>query len=110
MPNSIKLQPNQLIAMAKHTLEYSEAYIDCQIATAAADRDFTDHKPAALDKSFNKSTTYQKLEFTLNKMTEKTYVSAAQKAKALSMLRQNRDVFSLPGDKPTITSEINPQH
>uniref|UniRef100_A0A915KWJ0 Uncharacterized protein n=1 Tax=Romanomermis culicivorax TaxID=13658 RepID=A0A915KWJ0_ROMCU len=39
-------------------------------------------------------------------MTEKTHVTAAQKAKALSMLRQKRDVFSLPGDKPTITSEL----
>uniref|UniRef100_A0A915K0I3 Uncharacterized protein n=1 Tax=Romanomermis culicivorax TaxID=13658 RepID=A0A915K0I3_ROMCU len=92
--------------MEKHTLEYSETYADCQIATAAADRNLTDHKPATLDKSFPGHTAQQKLEFALNKMTKKTYVPAAQKAKALKMLRQNRDVFSLPGDKPTITSEL----
>uniref|UniRef100_A0A915JWF5 Uncharacterized protein n=1 Tax=Romanomermis culicivorax TaxID=13658 RepID=A0A915JWF5_ROMCU len=92
--------------MAKHTLEYSESYVNCQIATAAANRDLTDHEPAVLDKSFPCHTAQQKLEFALNKMTEKTYVSPAQKAKALNMLRHNRDVFSLPGDKPTITSEL----
>uniref|UniRef100_A0A915JEG0 Uncharacterized protein n=1 Tax=Romanomermis culicivorax TaxID=13658 RepID=A0A915JEG0_ROMCU len=48
----------------------------------------------------------QTLAFALNKVTEKTYVSAAQKAQAVTMPQQNRDVFSLPGDKPTITSEL----
>uniref|UniRef100_A0A915I335 Uncharacterized protein n=1 Tax=Romanomermis culicivorax TaxID=13658 RepID=A0A915I335_ROMCU len=48
----------------------------------------------------------QKLEFALNKMTEKTRVTAAQKAKALSVLQQNRDVFCLPGNKPTFTNEL----
>uniref|UniRef100_A0A915K5J7 Uncharacterized protein n=1 Tax=Romanomermis culicivorax TaxID=13658 RepID=A0A915K5J7_ROMCU len=48
----------------------------------------------------------QKLEFPLNEMTEKTCVTAAQKEKALSVLRQNQDVFSLPGDKPTFTNEL----
>uniref|UniRef100_A0A915K0Q4 Uncharacterized protein n=1 Tax=Romanomermis culicivorax TaxID=13658 RepID=A0A915K0Q4_ROMCU len=74
--------------------------VDCQVATAAADPDLTNHEPAALNKSFPCHTDQQKLEFTLNKMTEKTHVTAAQKAKALCMLRQNPDVFSLPGDKP----------
>uniref|UniRef100_A0A915JGR5 Uncharacterized protein n=1 Tax=Romanomermis culicivorax TaxID=13658 RepID=A0A915JGR5_ROMCU len=82
--------------MAKHTLGYAEPCPDCQVATAAADRDLTDHEPAALDKSFPCHYTQQKLEFALNKMTEKTYFTAAQKEKALSMLRQNGDVFSLP--------------
>uniref|UniRef100_A0A915L4X2 Uncharacterized protein n=1 Tax=Romanomermis culicivorax TaxID=13658 RepID=A0A915L4X2_ROMCU len=104
-PNSIKLRPNQLIAMAKHTLGYAGSYPNCQVVTAAADRDLKDQEPAALDKSFPCHTAQQKLEFPLNKMTEKTY-RTAQKTKALCMLRQNRDVFSLPGDKPTITSEL----
>uniref|UniRef100_A0A915KL67 Uncharacterized protein n=1 Tax=Romanomermis culicivorax TaxID=13658 RepID=A0A915KL67_ROMCU len=79
---------------------------DCHVATAAADRDLTDHEPAALDKLFPCHTNHQKLEFTLNKMTEKTRVTAAQKARALRMLGQNRDVFSLPGHKPTFTKEL----
>uniref|UniRef100_A0A915I8B0 Uncharacterized protein n=1 Tax=Romanomermis culicivorax TaxID=13658 RepID=A0A915I8B0_ROMCU len=88
-------------------LNFKDNYIEIQdIATAAADHNLTDHEPATLDKSFPGHTAQQKLEFALNKMTEKTYVSAAQKAKALAMLRHNRDVFSLPGDKPTITSEL----
>uniref|UniRef100_A0A915IEC0 Uncharacterized protein n=1 Tax=Romanomermis culicivorax TaxID=13658 RepID=A0A915IEC0_ROMCU len=72
----------------------------------AADRDLTDHKQAALDKSLLCHTDQQKLDFTMNKTTAKTYVTAAQKSKALSMLCQNRDVFSLPGDKPTFTNEL----
>uniref|UniRef100_A0A915JDX4 Uncharacterized protein n=1 Tax=Romanomermis culicivorax TaxID=13658 RepID=A0A915JDX4_ROMCU len=52
--------------MAKHRLEYSKTYADCQIAAAATDRDLTDHKPAALDKSFPGHTAQQKLEFALN--------------------------------------------
>uniref|UniRef100_A0A915K4T8 Uncharacterized protein n=1 Tax=Romanomermis culicivorax TaxID=13658 RepID=A0A915K4T8_ROMCU len=90
--------------MAKHTLGHAEPSVNCQVMTAAADRDLTDHEPAAYDKSFPCHTLQQKLEFALNKMTEKTYVTPTQKEKALSMLRQNRDVFSLPGDKPTTTS------
>uniref|UniRef100_A0A915JTI5 Uncharacterized protein n=1 Tax=Romanomermis culicivorax TaxID=13658 RepID=A0A915JTI5_ROMCU len=42
--------------------EYSETYADCQIATAAADRDLTDHEPAAFNKSFPGHTAQQKLE------------------------------------------------
>uniref|UniRef100_A0A915L2Q8 Uncharacterized protein n=1 Tax=Romanomermis culicivorax TaxID=13658 RepID=A0A915L2Q8_ROMCU len=99
-PNSIKLCQNQLITMAKHTLGHAEPSVNCQVATTPADRDLTDHEPAALNKSFPCHTTQQKLEFTLNKMTEKTYVSAAKKKKALSMLRQNRNVFSLPALTP----------
>uniref|UniRef100_A0A915KR15 Uncharacterized protein n=1 Tax=Romanomermis culicivorax TaxID=13658 RepID=A0A915KR15_ROMCU len=48
-----------------------------RIATAAPDRDLTDHETAALDKSFPGHTVQQKLEYALNKMIEKTYVSAA---------------------------------
>uniref|UniRef100_A0A915IQG3 Uncharacterized protein n=1 Tax=Romanomermis culicivorax TaxID=13658 RepID=A0A915IQG3_ROMCU len=79
--------------MAKHTLGHAEPSVDCQVATAATDRDLTDHEPAALDKSFPCHTEQQKLEFALNKMTEKTYVTAAQKQTALSMLRQNHDNY-----------------
>uniref|UniRef100_A0A915KG79 Uncharacterized protein n=1 Tax=Romanomermis culicivorax TaxID=13658 RepID=A0A915KG79_ROMCU len=86
MPNCIKPRPNQLILMAKHTLGYAEPYADCQVATAASDHDLTDHQPAALDKSFPCHTAQQKLEFALNKMTKKTYVTVAQKEKAPSML------------------------
>uniref|UniRef100_A0A915IC52 Uncharacterized protein n=1 Tax=Romanomermis culicivorax TaxID=13658 RepID=A0A915IC52_ROMCU len=39
-------------------------------------------------------------------MTAKTYVNATQKAKALRMLQQNPDVFSLPGNKPMFTNEL----
>uniref|UniRef100_A0A915KMQ6 RNA-directed DNA polymerase n=1 Tax=Romanomermis culicivorax TaxID=13658 RepID=A0A915KMQ6_ROMCU len=91
--------------MAKHKLGHTEPSIDCQVATAAADWDVTDQEPAALDKSFPCHTDQQKLDFAMNKMTAKTYVTAAQKTKALCMLRQNHVVFSLPGDKPTITTE-----
>uniref|UniRef100_A0A915KVD0 Uncharacterized protein n=1 Tax=Romanomermis culicivorax TaxID=13658 RepID=A0A915KVD0_ROMCU len=42
-PNCIKLRPNQLIAMAKHMLGYIEPYPDCQLATAASNRDLADH-------------------------------------------------------------------
>uniref|UniRef100_A0A915KUV5 Uncharacterized protein n=1 Tax=Romanomermis culicivorax TaxID=13658 RepID=A0A915KUV5_ROMCU len=59
------------------------------IATAAADRNLTDHEPSALDESFPCHTAQQKLELALNKMTKKTYVSTAQKAKALTMLQHN---------------------
>uniref|UniRef100_A0A915HVY0 Uncharacterized protein n=1 Tax=Romanomermis culicivorax TaxID=13658 RepID=A0A915HVY0_ROMCU len=105
MLNSIKLCLNQLIAAAKHALGQAESPVDCQVATAAADCDLTDHEPAALDKLLSCHTNQQKLDFALNKMTAKTYVTAAQKSKALCMLRQNRNVFSLPGDKPTFTKE-----
>uniref|UniRef100_A0A915HHG5 Peptidase A2 domain-containing protein n=1 Tax=Romanomermis culicivorax TaxID=13658 RepID=A0A915HHG5_ROMCU len=76
------------------------------IAAELPNCDLTDHEPAALDKSFPCHTNHQKLDFTLNKMTAKTYVTTAQKTKALCMLQQNRDVFSQPGDKPTITREL----
>uniref|UniRef100_A0A915KR89 Uncharacterized protein n=1 Tax=Romanomermis culicivorax TaxID=13658 RepID=A0A915KR89_ROMCU len=90
--------------MAKHTLGNAETPVKCQVATAATDSDLTDHEPAALDKSLACHTDQQKLDFALNKMTTKTYITAVQKAKALCMLRQNRNVFSLPGNKPTITN------
>uniref|UniRef100_A0A915KP31 Uncharacterized protein n=1 Tax=Romanomermis culicivorax TaxID=13658 RepID=A0A915KP31_ROMCU len=92
--------------MAKQTLGQAEFHTDFQVATPAADRDLTDHEPAALDKSLPCHTDQQKLDFALNKMTAKTYVTAMQKAKALCMLRQNSDVFSLPGDKPTFTNKL----
>uniref|UniRef100_A0A915KN78 Uncharacterized protein n=1 Tax=Romanomermis culicivorax TaxID=13658 RepID=A0A915KN78_ROMCU len=72
--------------MAKHMLVHAESSVNCQVETATADHDLTDHGPAALDKSFPCHTAQKKLEFTMNKMTEKTYVNAAQKKKALSML------------------------
>uniref|UniRef100_A0A915JLI3 Uncharacterized protein n=1 Tax=Romanomermis culicivorax TaxID=13658 RepID=A0A915JLI3_ROMCU len=70
------------------------------------DCDLMDHEPAAFDKSLSCHTIQQKLDFALNKMTAKIRITAMQKAKALNMLRQNRDVFSLPGDKPTFTNEL----
>uniref|UniRef100_A0A915HRW5 Uncharacterized protein n=1 Tax=Romanomermis culicivorax TaxID=13658 RepID=A0A915HRW5_ROMCU len=85
---------------------HAESPVNCQVATAAADCVLTDHEPAALHKSLPCHTNQQRLEFALNKMTAKTYVKAAKKAKALCMLRQNRNVFSLPSDKPTITSKL----
>uniref|UniRef100_A0A915IBV7 Reverse transcriptase/retrotransposon-derived protein RNase H-like domain-containing protein n=1 Tax=Romanomermis culicivorax TaxID=13658 RepID=A0A915IBV7_ROMCU len=72
-PNSIKRRLNQLIAMAKHTLGHTEPSINCQVATAAADPHLTNHQPADLNKLFPCHTAQQKLEFALNKMTEKTY-------------------------------------
>uniref|UniRef100_A0A915L5G8 Peptidase A2 domain-containing protein n=1 Tax=Romanomermis culicivorax TaxID=13658 RepID=A0A915L5G8_ROMCU len=92
--------------VAKQALGQVESPIDCQVATPAADGDLRDHEPAALDKSRHCHTDQQKLDFALNKMTEKTYITAAQKSKALRMLRQNRDVYSLPRDKPTVTNEL----
>uniref|UniRef100_A0A915KDM3 Reverse transcriptase RNase H-like domain-containing protein n=1 Tax=Romanomermis culicivorax TaxID=13658 RepID=A0A915KDM3_ROMCU len=80
--------------------------MDCQVATAAADHDLTDHEPTALDKSLPCRMDQQKLDFALNKMTAKTYVTTPQRTKALRMLRQNHYVFSLPGDKPTFTNEL----
>uniref|UniRef100_A0A915K6V8 Uncharacterized protein n=1 Tax=Romanomermis culicivorax TaxID=13658 RepID=A0A915K6V8_ROMCU len=60
--------------------------MNCQVATAATDRDLTDHKLAALDKLLPCHTDQQKLDFALDKMTTKTYLTAAQKSKALHML------------------------
>uniref|UniRef100_A0A915IXF3 Uncharacterized protein n=1 Tax=Romanomermis culicivorax TaxID=13658 RepID=A0A915IXF3_ROMCU len=56
MPNSIKLRSNQLITIAKHTLESIAISINLSIATDASDRDLTNHKPAALDKSLQPHT------------------------------------------------------
>uniref|UniRef100_A0A915JJD3 Uncharacterized protein n=1 Tax=Romanomermis culicivorax TaxID=13658 RepID=A0A915JJD3_ROMCU len=67
-------------------LGQAESPVDCQVATAAAHRDLTYHKPAALDKSLPCHTDQQKLNFPLNKMTAKTHITAAQKAKAFRML------------------------
>uniref|UniRef100_A0A915L0T2 Uncharacterized protein n=1 Tax=Romanomermis culicivorax TaxID=13658 RepID=A0A915L0T2_ROMCU len=72
--------------MAKHTLEsvaISSPSNDISVAIAASDHDLTDHEPAELDKSMPCHMDKQKLDFALNKMTEKTPISAAQKAKAL---------------------------
>uniref|UniRef100_A0A915HGT8 Uncharacterized protein n=1 Tax=Romanomermis culicivorax TaxID=13658 RepID=A0A915HGT8_ROMCU len=85
-PNSIKLHPNQLFPVAEHPLRSTEDPTHCQVATATADHDLTDHEPATLDKSLQCHTDQQKLDFALNKMTAKTYVLAVQKAKALRML------------------------
>uniref|UniRef100_A0A915HW74 Uncharacterized protein n=1 Tax=Romanomermis culicivorax TaxID=13658 RepID=A0A915HW74_ROMCU len=106
MPNSIKLRPNQLLAVAKQALDFTEIHDECQVAIAAADRDLTDHELAPLDKSLPCHTDQQKLDFALNKMNSKTCITNAQKSKALRMLSQNRDVFSLPRDKPTFTKEL----
>uniref|UniRef100_A0A915KIE2 Peptidase A2 domain-containing protein n=1 Tax=Romanomermis culicivorax TaxID=13658 RepID=A0A915KIE2_ROMCU len=97
-PNSINLRLNQLIPVAKHMLGQAKSPVDCQVANAAADRDLTDHELGALDKSFPCHTDQQKLEFTLNKTTAKTRLTATQKARALKMLQQNCNVFSLPGN------------
>uniref|UniRef100_A0A915J5V1 WW domain-containing protein n=1 Tax=Romanomermis culicivorax TaxID=13658 RepID=A0A915J5V1_ROMCU len=86
MLNSIKLRPNHLIAMAKHTLGHTESPVHCQVATTAVDHDLTDHEPAALDKFLPCHPNQQRLDFALNKMTAKTYITAAQKAKALCIL------------------------
>uniref|UniRef100_A0A915HL71 Uncharacterized protein n=1 Tax=Romanomermis culicivorax TaxID=13658 RepID=A0A915HL71_ROMCU len=83
MPNSIQLRPNQLVTMAQHTLEavvVTSPSTDISITFAASDGDLTDHKPAALDKSQSGHTDKQKLDFALNKKTEKTCVTTAQKA------------------------------
>uniref|UniRef100_A0A915KWS5 Uncharacterized protein n=1 Tax=Romanomermis culicivorax TaxID=13658 RepID=A0A915KWS5_ROMCU len=106
MLNSIKLSLNQLMAMVKQMLGHAQSSVDCQVATAAADPNLTDHDPAALDESFPCHTDQQKLDFTLNKMKAKTYITTAQKTKALCMLGQNGDVSSLPNIKPTITSKL----
>uniref|UniRef100_A0A915KVJ4 Uncharacterized protein n=1 Tax=Romanomermis culicivorax TaxID=13658 RepID=A0A915KVJ4_ROMCU len=106
MSNSIKLRPNKLITVANHALRYTKMSMDCQVATATAYHDLTDHKPATLDKLLPCHTNQQKLDFALNKMTTKTYVTTAQKTTALHMQCQNRNVFSLPGDKPTFTKEL----
>uniref|UniRef100_A0A915KM75 Uncharacterized protein n=1 Tax=Romanomermis culicivorax TaxID=13658 RepID=A0A915KM75_ROMCU len=57
---------------------HAQSSIDCEVATAAADCDLTDHEPAALDKSFPCDTDQQKLDFALNKMTEKTNPARGQ--------------------------------
>uniref|UniRef100_A0A915IRF2 Uncharacterized protein n=1 Tax=Romanomermis culicivorax TaxID=13658 RepID=A0A915IRF2_ROMCU len=57
----------------------------CDNLIATLDRDLTDHKLAVLDKSLPLHTDQQKLDFALNKMTEKTRVTAAQEVKALDV-------------------------
>uniref|UniRef100_A0A915I8N9 Uncharacterized protein n=1 Tax=Romanomermis culicivorax TaxID=13658 RepID=A0A915I8N9_ROMCU len=96
------MRPNQLLPVAKHKLEPVAHFDDLQVAATASDHDLMDHEPAMLDKSLPCYNDKQKLDFALNKMTSKTGVTAAQKAKSLGMLQQNRKVFSLPGDKPTL--------
>uniref|UniRef100_A0A915J126 Uncharacterized protein n=1 Tax=Romanomermis culicivorax TaxID=13658 RepID=A0A915J126_ROMCU len=76
------------------------------MVVATLDHNLIDHEPAALHKSLPHHMDKQKLHFTLNKMTQKTPVSTTQKAKALCMLWQNRDIFSLTTNKPTITNEL----
>uniref|UniRef100_A0A915HP88 Reverse transcriptase RNase H-like domain-containing protein n=1 Tax=Romanomermis culicivorax TaxID=13658 RepID=A0A915HP88_ROMCU len=95
--------------MAKHTLESVAGRIQDSnicVSVAATDHHLTSHEPAQLDKLIPLHMDKQKLEFSLNKMTQKTRVTAAQKTKALGMLRQNRDIFSLPCNKPTFTNEL----
>uniref|UniRef100_A0A915L2U9 Uncharacterized protein n=1 Tax=Romanomermis culicivorax TaxID=13658 RepID=A0A915L2U9_ROMCU len=72
MLNSIELHPNQLIAVAKHVLEYAEIFTDCQVATTTGNLDLTNHELAALDKLLPCHTDQQKFDFALNKMTAKT--------------------------------------
>uniref|UniRef100_A0A915JXW5 Uncharacterized protein n=1 Tax=Romanomermis culicivorax TaxID=13658 RepID=A0A915JXW5_ROMCU len=75
-PNSIKLRPNQLVAVPKHTLEFvavSSSTNDISIAVAASDPGLTNHEPGTLDKSLPCHTDKQKLDFTLNKMTGYKY-------------------------------------
>uniref|UniRef100_A0A915HW50 Uncharacterized protein n=1 Tax=Romanomermis culicivorax TaxID=13658 RepID=A0A915HW50_ROMCU len=80
--------------------------IHIPVSVATSDHDLTDHEPAAMDKSLTLHMDKQKLEFALNKMTEKTCINAAQKAKALGILWQNGEVFSLSGNKPTFTNKL----
>uniref|UniRef100_A0A915I425 Uncharacterized protein n=1 Tax=Romanomermis culicivorax TaxID=13658 RepID=A0A915I425_ROMCU len=83
-PNCIKLRPNQIIAVAKHTLESVAAPIqdsDIRVSVATSDHDLTDHELAALDKSLPLHMDKQKLELALNKMPEKTSVTATQKGR-----------------------------
>uniref|UniRef100_A0A915IWM7 Uncharacterized protein n=1 Tax=Romanomermis culicivorax TaxID=13658 RepID=A0A915IWM7_ROMCU len=92
MQNSIKLRPNQLVAVTKHTLEsvaVPKPDSDIRISIATSDRDLTNHKPAALDKCLLHHTDKQKLEFALNKMTEKMCITIIQKAKALICKKPN---------------------
>uniref|UniRef100_A0A915IGD2 Uncharacterized protein n=1 Tax=Romanomermis culicivorax TaxID=13658 RepID=A0A915IGD2_ROMCU len=105
-PNSIKLCINKLLAVAKDALEPMENSTDYQVATTTSDCDLTKQEVAALDKLLPCHNDQQKLDFASNKMTAKTYVTTAQKAKALYMLQQNRDVFSLLRRKPTFTNEL----
>uniref|UniRef100_A0A915IA85 Uncharacterized protein n=1 Tax=Romanomermis culicivorax TaxID=13658 RepID=A0A915IA85_ROMCU len=72
MSNSIKPRQNQLLAVAKHTLESVAIPNDFQVAAATSDHDLTDHEPAPLNKSFPPDIDMQKLNFALNKMIQKT--------------------------------------
>uniref|UniRef100_A0A915KQZ7 Peptidase A2 domain-containing protein n=1 Tax=Romanomermis culicivorax TaxID=13658 RepID=A0A915KQZ7_ROMCU len=105
-PNSIKLRPNQLLALAKHTLESVAHFDDFHVTATTLDCNLTNHEPAALDKSLAHHTDKQKVNFALNRMTQKMPINAAQTGKALSMILQNGEIFSLPGDKPTFTNEL----
>uniref|UniRef100_A0A915IZV9 Uncharacterized protein n=1 Tax=Romanomermis culicivorax TaxID=13658 RepID=A0A915IZV9_ROMCU len=105
-PNSIKLRPNQLIAMVKHMLEYSESYVDCQIATAAADRDLTDHQPAALDISFPCHTAQQKLDQpTLSNLMPVTANCGPPPAEAI-MIASHEQVLKAQATDPPISKII----
>uniref|UniRef100_A0A915JGG4 Uncharacterized protein n=1 Tax=Romanomermis culicivorax TaxID=13658 RepID=A0A915JGG4_ROMCU len=64
------------------------------------------HLTVALNKSTPNHSDKQKLKLVLNKIIEKKFVTAAQKAEAFNMLRKKPDVFSLRGDKPTFTKEL----
>uniref|UniRef100_A0A915KVH9 Reverse transcriptase/retrotransposon-derived protein RNase H-like domain-containing protein n=1 Tax=Romanomermis culicivorax TaxID=13658 RepID=A0A915KVH9_ROMCU len=86
-PNSIKLCPNQLVAITKHMLESMAVQIldnGIHVSVAASDCNLTNHELAALDKFLPHHTDKQKLEFALNKITEKMHNAFEGIKKALT--------------------------
>uniref|UniRef100_A0A915KNF7 Uncharacterized protein n=1 Tax=Romanomermis culicivorax TaxID=13658 RepID=A0A915KNF7_ROMCU len=68
---------------------------DFKVATTASDPDLTNHEPAMLNKSLPCHTNKQKLDFTLNRMTQ-----------ALAKLRP----FQPPGGQTYIYQQTDSQH
>uniref|UniRef100_A0A915KRH7 Uncharacterized protein n=1 Tax=Romanomermis culicivorax TaxID=13658 RepID=A0A915KRH7_ROMCU len=91
--------PNNQVAM--------EFPIETTIVNITNNCNLMDHELSRHDKSLLHHTNKQKLDFPLNKVTiQNMCVSTAQKTKALSILQHNQDIFSLPGNMPTVMNKL----
>uniref|UniRef100_A0A915K588 Uncharacterized protein n=1 Tax=Romanomermis culicivorax TaxID=13658 RepID=A0A915K588_ROMCU len=72
---------------------------DFQVATTVSDRDLTDHEPAALDKLLLCHTNKQKLDFALNKMTQKIASRPPKGQKSLGKDNACTDFLSQKDDR-----------
>uniref|UniRef100_A0A915I2T9 Uncharacterized protein n=1 Tax=Romanomermis culicivorax TaxID=13658 RepID=A0A915I2T9_ROMCU len=65
-----------------------------------------DYEPATLAKDQWTKSEEEKLRLALKKMTVKSNIDNEDRKMAIEVFKQYRDVFSLPGDQPTLTHEL----